>query len=42
MTLDVMEFVCRFAMHILPKGFVRVRHYGILSFHCKEKKAAGD
>jgi hypothetical protein len=26
-----MEFIRRFALHILPKGFVRIRHYGILS-----------
>lgn len=25
------EFIRRFAQHILPKGFVRIRHYGILS-----------
>jgi hypothetical protein len=25
------EFVRRFAQHILPKGFTRIRHYGILS-----------
>lgn len=31
MTLGGMEFIRRFAMHILPKGFVRIRHYGILS-----------
>lgn len=31
MTLDSLEFIRRFAMHILPKGFVRIRHYGILS-----------
>jgi hypothetical protein len=31
MTLDVLEFIRRFALHILPKGFVRIRHYGILS-----------
>jgi hypothetical protein len=31
MTLDASEFIRRFAMHILPKGFVRIRHYGILS-----------
>jgi len=31
MTLDGMEFVRRFALHILPKGFTRIRHYGILS-----------
>lgn len=26
-----MEFVRRFSIHILPKAFVRIRHYGILS-----------
>jgi hypothetical protein len=31
MTLDSMEFIRRFAMHILPKKFVKIRHYGILS-----------
>lgn len=31
MTLDAAEFIRRFAMHILPKGFVRIRHFGILS-----------
>jgi hypothetical protein len=31
MTLDAMEFIRRFSMHILPKGFVRIRHFGILS-----------
>jgi hypothetical protein len=30
-TLSGMEFIRRFSMHILPKGFVRIRHYGILS-----------
>lgn len=29
------EFIRRFAMHILPKGFVRIRHYGILSSYHK-------
>ena len=31
MTLEASEFIRRFALHILPKGFVRIRHYGILS-----------
>lgn len=31
MTLENQEFVRRFSMHILPKRFVRIRHYGILS-----------
>ena len=35
MTLDAAEFIRRFALHILPKGFVRIRHYGILSSKLK-------
>jgi len=31
LTLNAMEFVRRFSLHILPKAFVRIRHYGILS-----------
>jgi len=30
-TLTGIEFLRRFCMHILPKGFVKVRYYGILS-----------
>lgn len=39
MTLDAPEFIRRFSMHILPKGFVRIRHYGILSSTSKAKCA---
>jgi hypothetical protein len=35
MTLSCLEFVRRFAQHILPKGFVRIRHNGFLSTTCK-------
>ena len=31
MALDAHEFIRRFALHILPPGFVRIRHYGILA-----------
>ena len=31
MTLSLEEFTRRFSQHILPKGFVRIRHFGILS-----------
>lgn len=31
MRLEAMEFIRRFALHILPRGFVRIRHYGMLS-----------
>jgi len=37
LTLEGVEFVRRFLMHIPPKGFVRIRHYGILSNHNKRK-----
>jgi hypothetical protein len=37
MTLDAIEFIRRFSMHVLPKGFVRIRHYGILSSTSKIK-----
>jgi hypothetical protein len=39
MTLDALEFIRRFALHILPKGFVRIRHYGILSSTSKTASA---
>ncbi|WP_255473344.1 transposase [Oceanihabitans sp. IOP_32] len=29
------EFIRRFSLHILPKGFTRIRHYGILSSYYK-------
>jgi hypothetical protein len=31
LTLQQEEFIRRFSLHILPKGFTRIRHYGILS-----------
>ena len=34
---SAMEFIRRFSIHILPKCFVRIRHYGILSSHRKQK-----
>ncbi len=41
MSLDAMEFIRRFSMHILPKGFVRIRHYGILSSTSKKVAIPG-
>ena len=29
--LSVNEFLCRFLLHILPQGFVRIRHFGLLA-----------
>ena len=37
MTLNPQEFIRRFSLHILPKGFPRIRHYGILSSRRKQK-----
>jgi hypothetical protein len=31
MTLSNLEFLRRFCMHILPHGFMKIRHYGFLS-----------
>jgi hypothetical protein len=31
MTLTAVEFLRRFFLHILPKGFVRIRHFGFLA-----------
>lgn len=38
MSLSHGEFIRRFALHILPKRFIRIRHYGILSTTWKRKK----
>jgi hypothetical protein len=34
LTLDVMEFIRRFLQHVLPPGFMKVRHYGFMSSQC--------
>ena len=31
MTLDAAEFIRRFLVHVLPKGFHRIRHYGLFA-----------
>ena len=38
MTLINREFIRRFQLHILPKGFTRIRHYGFLSSSWKKEK----
>lgn len=38
MTLSNLEFTRRFALHILPHRFVRIRHFGILSSAWKRGK----
>lgn len=37
MELDVAEFIRRFLLHILPKGFVKVRYYGFLANRNKSR-----
>jgi uncharacterized protein (DUF983 family) len=31
MTLDVDEFIRRFLLHVVPRGFMRIRHFGLLA-----------
>ena len=38
MRLKAVEFIRRFLLHVLPPGFVRLRHYGFLANRvCREK-----
>ena len=36
-TLDAEEFIRRFLLHVLPKGFMRIRHFGFLANRCKKQ-----
>jgi hypothetical protein len=38
MTLDAVEFLRRFLLHILPAGFQRLRHYGLLANRGRQAK----
>jgi hypothetical protein len=40
MTLEVAEFIRRFLLHVLPKGFHRIRHYGLLAGTAKSEAIA--
>ncbi len=40
MTLEAGEFIRRFLLHVLPRGFVRIRHYGFLSNRSRAGKLA--
>lgn len=40
MTLTTMEFIRRYLLHVLPKGFMRIRYYGFLANACRKKKVA--
>jgi hypothetical protein len=38
MTLSAEEFLRRFLQHVLPRGFVKIRHYGLLANRQREEK----
>ena len=38
MRLAATEFMRRFLLHVLPKGFVRIRHYGLLANRTRKEK----
>ncbi len=40
MTLHAHEFIRRFLLHVLPKGLMRIRHYGFLANACRRRKLA--
>ncbi len=40
MTLGAHEFIRRFLIHVLPKGFHRIRHYGLLAGSARQESLA--
>ena len=36
-TVEEVEFIRRFILHVLPKRFMRIRHYGFLANRCKRE-----
>jgi len=38
LTLSAEEFLRRFVQHVLPKGFMKIRHYGLLSSRHREAR----
>ncbi|MCP5043708.1 MAG: IS91 family transposase [bacterium] len=38
--LDAVEFARRFLLHVLPRGFVRIRHSGFLANACRQEQLA--
>jgi hypothetical protein len=39
-TLEAQEFIRRFLLHVLPDGFVRIRHFGFLANRSKKQALA--
>ncbi|MEO8164109.1 MAG: IS91 family transposase [Betaproteobacteria bacterium] len=40
MRLEAHEFIRRFLLHVLPTGFMRIRHYGLIANRTKRAKLA--
>ena len=40
MTLETHEFIRRFLLHVLPQGFMRIRHFGFLANRSKKHALA--
>ena len=40
MTLAAEEFIRRFLLHVLPRGLVRIRHYGWMANRVRAERAA--
>ena len=40
MTVAAEEFIRRFLLHVLPTGFPRIRHYGVVGNRCRTPKLA--
>ncbi|MFH7812850.1 MULTISPECIES: transposase [Acetobacter] len=40
MTLATDEFIRRFMLHVLPRGFHRIRHYGLLASSSRKTSLA--
>ena len=40
MTLTAVEFLRRFVQHVLPRGFVRIRQFGLLASACRTARLA--
>lgn len=40
MTVTAVEFIRRFLLHVLPKGFMRIRQYGLFANRCRDKNLA--
>lgn len=40
MTLEPDEFMRRFLLHVLPSGFHRIRHYGLIANNARKENLA--